>query len=43
MATAVAWWLWDERFSGLGWVGAALIIGAVLVLVITAQKERSNT
>ena len=43
VATAVAWWMWDERFSGLGWIGAALIIGAVLILVIASQKENANS
>lgn len=39
IATAAAWWLWDERFAGLGWAGAALIIGAVLCLVLAPGKE----
>ena len=34
VATATAWWLWDERFTTVGWVGAALVVGAVLVLVL---------
>lgn len=42
VATALAWWIWDERFSGMGWVGAALVIGAVLVLVLGSDKEAST-
>jgi drug/metabolite transporter (DMT)-like permease len=33
VATFTAWWLWDERFTVVGWLGAALIIAAVLCLV----------
>ena len=39
IATAIAWWMWGERFTGMGWLGAALVIGAVLVLVLAPQKE----
>ena len=42
IATALAWWMWDERFSGAGWVGAALVIGAVLVLVLAPGKETAE-
>lgn len=39
VATAASWWLWGERFTGPGWIGALLIIGAVLVLILVPQKE----
>ena len=39
VATALAWWMWGERFTGVGWLGAALVIGAVLVLVLGPGKE----
>ena len=42
IATAIAWWMWGERFTGMGWVGAALVIGAVLVLVLAPQKETAE-
>jgi drug/metabolite transporter (DMT)-like permease len=38
VATFAAWWLWGERFTAVGWMGAALIIGAVLCLVLTSEK-----
>lgn len=42
IATAIAWWMWGERFTGIGWVGAALVIGAVLVLVLAPRKEATE-
>lgn len=39
VATLVAWWLWGEHFSGSGWIGVGLILGAVLVLVLEPQKS----
>ena len=42
VATALAWWMWGERFMGVGWVGAALVIGAVLVLVLGPGKEAAT-
>ncbi len=38
MATLAAWLLWKEDFSAFGWVGAALILGAVLCLVLERGK-----
>ena len=42
VATAAAWWLWGEHFMGAGWAGAALIIGAVFVLVRAPEKKTSK-
>lgn len=39
IATAAAWLMWDEVFSFAGWIGAALIIIAVLVLVLGSRKD----
>lgn len=39
IATAAAWLMWDEMFSFAGWIGAALIIIAVLVLVLGSRKD----
>ncbi|WP_298066061.1 EamA family transporter [uncultured Mailhella sp.] len=33
-ATLLSWWLWDENFSFIGWVGCALVIGSVLLLTV---------
>ncbi len=38
MATIFAWWWWQEEFSLLGWIGTALIIGAVLFMVLDRKK-----
>ncbi len=32
-----AWWLLDERLTGRGWVGAALIVGAIYLVLTTAK------
>lgn len=37
LATFIAWMWWGEAFSALGWIGASLIITAVLVLA-TGQR-----
>lgn len=39
IATAAAWLMWDEMFSFAGWLGAALIIIAVLVLVVGSSNR----
>lgn len=42
VATAAAWWLWDEYFAFGGWIGAALIIAAVLILVLAPGNEKNS-
>lgn len=43
VATAAAWWLWNEYFAFGGWIGAALIIAAVLLLVLDPTKEKKGS
>lgn len=38
VATAAAWWIWNENFAFAGWVGAAMIIAAVLILILNPQR-----
>ncbi len=33
-STLISWWIWDENFSAIGWVGCALVIGSVLLLTV---------
>lgn len=42
IATFAAWLLWDEVFNVMGWVGAVLIIAAVLTLVLGSKKETAE-
>lgn len=39
VATAAAWLLWGEVFSLAGWLGATLIIAAVLLLIAVSDKN----
>lgn len=39
VATAAAWWIWHESFAPVGWVGALLVLGAVLILIIDPQRN----
>ncbi|MDL2317056.1 EamA family transporter [Desulfovibrio sp. OttesenSCG-928-A18] len=39
VATFFAWWLWGENFAFTGWVGAALVMAAVLILVLDPEKK----
>ncbi len=34
VGTLLCWWLWNENFSFIGWVGCALVIGSVLLLTM---------
>lgn len=34
VSTLLCWWLWNENFSFIGWVGCALVIGSVLLLTV---------
>ena len=34
VSTLLCWWLWNENFSLIGWVGCALVIGSVLLLTM---------
>ena len=43
IATFAAWLLWDEIFSLAGWIGAALIIAAVLLLVLGSKQEKRGS
>lgn len=42
LATAAAWWLWDERLALAGWFGAALILAAVLILVMNRTPSKAS-
>lgn len=39
VATAAAWWIWQESFALAGWFGAALVIGAVLLLILDPERR----
>lgn len=34
VSTLLCWWLWNENFSLVGWVGCVLVIGSVLLLTL---------
>ena len=34
VSTLLCWWLWNENFSLVGWMGCALVIGSVLLLTM---------
>lgn len=34
VSTLLCWWLWNENFSLIGWIGCALVIGSVLLLTL---------
>ncbi len=34
VSTLLCWWIWNENFSPVGWVGCALVIGSVLLLTL---------
>lgn len=38
IATGAAWWIWQESFAPSGWIGAALILAAVLVMILGSPK-----
>ena len=38
-ATFLAWLLFGERLSALGWVGAALLVGAIITLAVWSTRE----
>lgn len=42
LATAAAWWLWDERLAPAGWFGATLILTAVLILVLNKTPAKAS-
>ncbi len=42
LATFLAWYIWGESFSAMGWVGALLVICTVLVLLLNANKQPSE-
>lgn len=42
VATIAAWWIWHENFAFSGWIGAACVIAAVLVLVREPQKKTAG-
>jgi len=43
LAALVAWWWWGEQFSPLGWAGAGLILGAVLLMVLFPAPRQAAT
>ena len=42
LAALLAWWWWGELFSPLGWAGASLIIGAVLLMILFPAQRRGE-
>lgn len=40
VAALLAWLWWDERFGALGWLGSAVILGSVLLIVLTQRQSR---
>lgn len=34
VSTLLCWWLWNENFSFIGWMGCAFVIGSVLLLTL---------
>lgn len=42
LATLIAWWWWGEFFSPLGWVGAALILSAVLLVIVAGSRSAAD-
>jgi len=34
VGTFLSWWLWDENFSLIGWMGCVCVIGSVLLLTL---------
>ncbi len=41
LATLAAWWWWGELFTPVGWLGAGLIMGAVLLMIYRTDAEQS--
>ena len=39
LGTLWVWLFWDENFTPLGWLGCALVLGAVLILTTDKSKE----
>ncbi|WP_291302411.1 EamA family transporter [Desulfovibrio sp. MES5] len=39
LGTLWVWLFWDENFTPLGWLGCALVLGAVLLLTTDKSKE----
>lgn len=42
IAIFAAWWVWHESFALSGWIGAALVVGAVLLLVVAEREPQEN-
>lgn len=42
IATALAWWIWDELFGFGGWIGSVLVLAAVLILVLGGGKKKEE-
>ena len=42
IAALAAWWIWDEAFTLLGWLGSVLILAAVLGLVLTPSSRHKK-
>ena len=38
LATFVAWWWWGEFFAPAGWVGTALVMAAVFLIIIDGSR-----
>ena len=38
LATFVAWWWWDEFFAPAGWIGTALVMTAVFLIIIDGSR-----
>lgn len=39
-AILAAWWIWGESFAALGWMGSALVVGAVLCLILVPGRDK---
>lgn len=39
LATLIAWWWWDEFFAPMGWLGAALVLSAVLLIIVADSRS----
>lgn len=39
LAALLAFWWWDELFPAVGWCGAALVLGAVLLIVLDGPQD----
>ena len=43
LATLIAWWWWDEFFAPAGWIGTALVMAAVFLIIIDGSRVPTRT